>query len=162
MTLRGNLRKLDWGAALLCIWKPIAFANRALTGIYTRNAQIEKDFSPLCLDSKIFINIHCTYGQGVIVQSDHKPLKYRYLQHRGSYKPRKLYSSTPFKEPKITEKAAYYHFQSIYSPVWMRPQLKMWKSKTKITFPFIWNYLFCLFIEILIVSLFLFVFMICY
>ena len=60
-------------AALLKTGIPIAFASRALSHTETRYAQIEKDLLAVVFGLEKFHQY--TYGQDVIVQSDHKPLE---------------------------------------------------------------------------------------
>ena len=61
------------GAALMRNGHPIAYANRALTEVESRYAQIEKEMLAIVFSAEKFNDY--TFGRRTIVHTDHKPLE---------------------------------------------------------------------------------------
>ena len=73
LNLQCDSFKTGLDAALLQTGRPIAFASRALIDTETRYGQIERELLAVVFGLETFHQY--TYGQNVIVQSDHKPLE---------------------------------------------------------------------------------------
>ena len=72
LTLEVDASKHGLGACLMQKGKPIAFASKSLTEAEVRYAQIEKELLAILFGCKRFHQY--TYGNEVIVHSDHKPI----------------------------------------------------------------------------------------
>ena len=73
LTIQCDASKSGLGAALLQEGQPLCYASRALTSTEQRYAQIEKEALAIVFALERFHQY--TYGQKVIVESDHKPLE---------------------------------------------------------------------------------------
>ena len=72
LTIQVDSSKDGIGAALLQDGKPIEFPSHTMTNTEGRYAQIEKECHAVVFGLKHFVQY--TYGRGVIVQNNHKPL----------------------------------------------------------------------------------------
>ena len=73
VTIQCDASKTGLGAAILQEGKPIAYASRALTPTEQRYAQIEKEALAIVFALERFHQY--TFGQKILVESDHKPLE---------------------------------------------------------------------------------------
>ncbi|XP_030853177.1 uncharacterized protein K02A2.6-like [Strongylocentrotus purpuratus] len=73
LTIQCDASKSGLGAVLLQKGQPLSYVSRALTATEQRYAQIEKEALAICFALERFHQY--TFGQRVIVESDHKPLQ---------------------------------------------------------------------------------------